>query len=64
MARSPYDLERNHLEGAVECYLQAVAEGASDDELDGLCRTLMLLQDDWRPFIARLPARERKPRPI
>ena len=51
---SPYDLERNDVEGALQCYAEAVAAGVSGVELGALVRVLLHLQDNCDVLLDRL----------
>jgi hypothetical protein len=60
MALSPCELERNDVERALECYDQAVEEGATHAEMRDLLHVLLRLQDRPEVLLSRLS--ERRPR--
>lgn len=51
--KSPYDLQRNDVEGALAVLADAVERGAPD--LGSLERTLIMLQDDPAELLRRIP---------
>lgn len=55
MAKSPYDLERNDVDGAIELFEAARQAGAAVVDLQALTRVLLKLQDDPTKLLARLP---------
>lgn len=51
--KSPYDLQRNDVDGALAVLADAVERGAPD--LGSLVRTLVMLQDDPAELLRRIP---------